>query len=99
MDVHQHSIQTERLEVVETGPAAALVRRREASGRVEEFGDAAWDIIDSEAPWHSRSLLMTWRRAFRPKPMGPDILQTRFVRAMVPTTETMAAEPGRAAEW
>jgi transposase len=39
-------------------------------------------------------LLMTWRRAFRPEPMSPDLQQTGFVRAVVATAETMAAEPG-----
>jgi transposase len=37
---------------------------------------------------------MTWRRAFRPERTGPDIQQTGFVRAVVATAETMAAEPG-----
>ena len=35
---------------------------------------------------------MTWRRAFRPEPIGPD-KPTGFVRAMVATTATVAAEP------
>jgi transposase len=38
-------------------------------------------------------MLMTWRRAFRPKPMGPDVQPTGFVRAMVATAATVAAEP------
>ena len=42
----------------------------------------------------SRSLLMTWRRAFRPEPVGPDVQQNGFVRAVVATAETIAAEPG-----
>ena len=37
---------------------------------------------------------MTWRRAFRPEPVGPDVQQTGFVRAVVATAETIAAEPG-----
>jgi transposase len=36
---------------------------------------------------------MTWRRAFRPEPVGPDV-QNGFVRAVVATAETIAAEPG-----
>ena len=36
---------------------------------------------------------MTWRRAFRPGPMGPDVQPTGFVRAMVATAATVAAEP------
>ena len=52
MDVHKHSTQIERLEVVETG------RRRRWSDDEKlrivsgELGDAACDIIDGEAPWH-----------------------------------------------
>jgi transposase len=36
---------------------------------------------------------MTWRRAFCPEPMGPGVQQTGFVRAMVASAETVAAEP------
>jgi transposase len=94
MDVHKHSTQTERLEVVETG------RRRRWSDdeklRIVLESLETPRAISSTARRHgiSRSLLMTWRRAFRPEPMGPDIQQTRFVRAMVAPTETVAAEPG-----
>jgi transposase-like protein len=51
--------------------------------------------ISSTARRHgiSRSLLMTWRRAFRPEPIGPNVQPTGFVRAMVTAAETMAAEP------
>jgi transposase len=37
---------------------------------------------------------MTWRRAFRPEPVGPDVQQNGFVRAVVATAETIAAGPG-----
>jgi len=37
---------------------------------------------------------MTWRRAFRAEPMSPAIRQSGFVRAVVATAETIAAEPG-----
>jgi transposase len=94
MDVHKHSTQTERLEVVETGR-----RRRWSDDEKLRIVLESLDTpraISSTARRHgiSRSLLMTWRRAFRPEPMGPDIQQTGFVRAMVATAETMAAEPG-----
>ena len=50
--------------------------------------------ISSTARRHgiSRSLLMTWRRASRPEPIGPDIQQSGFVRAVVTSGETVAAE-------
>jgi transposase len=94
MDVHKHSTQIERLEVVETG------RRRRWSDdeklRIVLESLETPRAISSTARRHgiSRSLLMTWRRAFRPEPMNPDLQQTGFVRAVVATAETMAAEPG-----
>jgi transposase len=94
MDVHKHSTQTERLEVVETG------RRRRWSDdeklRIVLESLETPRAISSTARRHgiSRSLLMTWRRAFRPEPIGPDVQPTGFVRAMVATAATMVAEPG-----
>jgi transposase len=93
MDVHKHSTQTERLEVVETG------RRRRWSDdeklRIVLESLETPRAISSTARRHgiSRSLLMTWRRAFRPEPMSPDRQQTGFVRAVVATAATVAAEP------
>ena len=92
MDVHKYSTQTERLEVVETG------RRRRWSDdeklRIVLESLETPRAISSTARRHgiSRSLLMTWRRAFRPEPVGPDIQQSGFVRAVVATAETVAAE-------
>ena len=92
MDVHKHSTQIERLEVVKTG------RRRRWSNdeklRIVLESLETPRAISSTARRHgiSRSLLMTWRRAFRPEPMGPDIQQSGFVRAVVATAETVAAE-------
>lgn len=94
MDVHKHSTQIERLEVVETG------RRRRWSDdeklRIVLESLETRRAISSTARRHgiSRSLLMTWQRTFRPEPMGPDIQQSGFVRAVVATAETIAAEPG-----
>ena len=71
MDVHKYSTQTERLEVVETGR-----RRRWSEDEklriVLESLETARAISSSTARRHgiSRSLLMTWRRAFRPEPRG-----------------------------
>jgi transposase len=94
MDGHKHSTQIERLEVVETG------RRRRWSDdeklKIVLESMQTPRAISSTARRHgiSRSLLMTWRRAFRPEPAGSDIQQSGFVRAVVATAETMAAEPG-----
>ena len=92
MDVHRRS--TERLEVVETG------RRRRWSDdeklRIVLESLETPRAISSTARRHgiSRSLLMTWRRAFRPEPVGPDVQQNGFVRSVVATAETIAAGPG-----
>jgi transposase len=91
MDVHKHSTQIERLEVVETG------RRRRWSDdeklRIVLESLETPRAISSTARRHgiSRSLLMTWRRAFRAEP-GAGIQQSGFVRAVVATAETVAAE-------
>jgi transposase len=93
MDVHKHSAHIDRLEFVETG------RRRRWSDdeklRIVLESLETPRAISSTARRHgiSRSLLMTWRRTFRPERMGPDVQPTGFVRAMVATTETVAAEP------
>jgi transposase len=93
MDGHKHSAQIERLEVVETG------RRRRWSDeeklRIVLESLETPRAISSTARRHgiSRSLLMTWRRAFRPEPIGPDVQPTGFVRAMVATAAPVAAEP------
>ena len=94
MDSNKHSTHVERLEVVETGR-----RRRWSDGEklqivIESL--QAPRAISSTARRHgiSRSLLMTWRRAFRPEPIGPDVQQNGFVRAVVVTAETIASEPG-----
>ena len=93
MDGHKHSTQIERLEVVETG------RRRRWSDeekiRIVLESLERPRAISSTARRHgiSRSLLMTWRRGLRSEPLGPDVQQTGFARAMVATAETTAAEP------
>src|ERR1700738_2112290 len=71
MDSHKHSTEVERLEVIETG------RRRRWSDdeklRIVLESLQAPRAISSTARRHgiSRSLLMIWRRLFRPEPTGP----------------------------
>jgi transposase len=96
MDSHKRSTQVERLEVVETG------RRRRWSDD-EKFRIVMESLqtpraISSTARRHgiSRSLLMAWRRSFRPEPTGPEVQQAGFVPAMVVAAEatpTMDAAP------
>ena len=93
MDVHKYSTQTERLEVVETGRRRRWSEDEKLRIVLESLETAR--AISSTARRHgiSRSLLMTWRRAFRPEPVGADVQQNGFVRAVVATAETIAAEP------
>jgi transposase len=87
MDSHKHS--TERLEVIETG------RRRRWSDdeklRIVLESLAAPRAISSTARRHgiSRSLLVTWRRSFRPEPTCSGAQQqSGFVPVMVVAAET-----------
>ena len=90
MDSHKHSTQVERLEVIETG------RRRRWSDdeklRIVLESLQTPRAISSTARRHgiSRSLLVRWRRSFRPEPAGPGAQQPGFVPAMVVATAETA---------
>jgi transposase len=92
MDSHKHSTEVERLEVVETG------RRRRWSDaeklRIVMESLQTPRAISSTARRHgiSRSLLVTWRRSFRPEPIGPEAEQAGFVPAMIAAAETAPME-------
>src|ERR1700710_383703 len=92
MDVHKHSTQIERLEVVETG------RRRRWSDdeklRIVLESLETPRAISSTARRHgiSRSLLVTWRRELRDEPVSPDVQQNGFVRAVVASVGAVAPE-------
>ena len=83
MDSHKHSTEVERLEVVETG------RRRRWSDaeklRIVMESLQTPRAISSTARRHgiSRSLLVTWRRSFRPERASPAAQQAGFVPVMV----------------
>lgn len=83
MDSHKRSTQLERLEVVETG------RRRRWSDdeklRIVTESFQAPRAISSTARRHgiSRSLLMTWRRAFGPEPISAQSEQSGFARVVL----------------
>src|SRR3954454_22271734 len=71
MDSHKRSTQLERLEVVETGRRQRWSDDEKLRIVTESF--EAPRAISSTARRHgiSRSLLMTWRRAFGPEPISP----------------------------
>jgi transposase len=75
MDGYKHSTQIERLEVVETGRRRRWSDDQKLKIVLESMQTPR--AISSTARRHgiSRSLLMTWRRAFRPEPVDPDVQQ------------------------
>lgn len=98
MGSHKHSTEVERLEVIETG------RRRRWSDdeklRIVLESLQTPRAISSTARRHgiSRSLLVTWRRSFRPESSCPGAQQAGFVPVMVvaaaetaPTMDTALA--------
>jgi transposase len=92
MDVHKYSAQTERLDVVETGRRW----RWSDDGKLRIVLESLETprAISSTARRHriSRSLLVTWRRAFRAEPVSAGMQQNGFVRAVVASAETVASE-------
>ena len=95
MDSHKRSAQLERLEVVETG-------RRRRWSEDEKFKIVAESLraprqISATARQHgvSRSLLIKWRRSFRPERHDVDGQPIGFVPAMVvaETAPTVPAAP------
>jgi transposase len=98
MDGHKHSTEVDRLEVIETG------RRRRWSDdeklRIVLESLQTPRAVSSTARRHgiSRSLLVTWRRSFRPEPSCAGAPQAGFVPVIVAsggTTPTMDAAPAR----
>src|ERR1035437_501995 len=83
MDSNKHSTQVERLEVVDTG------RRRRWSD--DEKLRIVIESLRATARRHgiSRSLLMTWRRSFRPEPTDTEAQQAGFA----PVVAAAEAEP------
>jgi transposase len=97
MDSHKGSAQLERLEVVETGR-----RRRWSEDEklkiVFESLQAPRQISATARRYGiSRSLLIKWRRSFRPERNDPEEQQVGFVPAMVvaETAPTVPAAPAR----
>jgi transposase len=92
MDSDKRSAQIERLEVVEMG-------QRRRWSKDEKFRIVLESLqtpraISSTARRYgiSRSLLINWRRSFRPEPIVPEGQRTGFVPAMV-VAETASAMP------
>jgi transposase len=97
MDSHKQSTGVERLEVIETGRRRRWSEDEKLRIVVESLQTPR--AVSSTARRHgiSRSLLVTWRRQFRPEPSCPGGQQAGFVPVMVvgaaERAPTMTAAP------
>src|ERR1700688_3150099 len=82
MDSHKYSTEVERLEVVETGRRRRWTDDEKLRIVMESLQTPR--AISSTARRHgiSRSLLVMWRRSFRPEPTCPGAQQAGFVPVM-----------------
>jgi len=97
MDSHKRSAQVERLEVVETGRRRRWSEDEKLKIVLESMQTPR--SVSSTARRHgiSRSLLINWRRSFRPERHDAEEQQIGFVPAMVvqETAPTVPAAPTR----
>lgn len=92
MDSHKRSAQIERLEVVETGRRRRWSEDEKLKIVLESMQTPR--SVSSTARRHgiSRSLLINWRRSFRPEPIGSEGQRIGFVPAIM-VAETALAMP------
>jgi transposase len=92
MDGHKRSAQIERLEVVETGRRRRWSEDEKLKIVLESL--QAPRAVSSTARRYgiSRSLLINWRRSFRPEPIGSEGQRAGFVPAIM-VAETAPAMP------
>jgi transposase len=94
MDSHKHSAQVERLEVVETGRRRHWSEDEKLKIVVESLRAPRQVAATARRYGISRSLLLNWRRSFRPVRRDPEGQQIGFVPAMVvPETAPTASAP------
>jgi len=98
MDSHKRSAQVERLEVVETGRRRRWSEDEKLKIVLESLRAPRQVAATARQYGISRSLLINWRRSFRPKQHDdPEAQQIGFVPAMVvpETAPTVPAVPAR----
>ena len=97
MDSHKRSAQLERLEVVETGRRRRWSEDEKLKIVLESLRAPRLMSATARRYGISRSLLIKWRRSFRPERHDPEGRQIGFVPAMlVPETmPTVPAVPAR----
>ena len=97
MDSHKRSAQVERIEVVETGRRRRWSEDEKLKIVLESLQTPR--AVSSTARQYgiSRSLLIKWRRSFRPERHDPEGQQIGFVPAVVvqETASTAPAVPAR----
>ena len=97
MDSHKRSAQVERLEVVETGRRRRWSEDEKLKIVLESLRAPRQVAATARRYGISRSLLINWRRSFRPERHDPEGQQIGFVPAMVvaETAPTVPAVPAR----
>lgn len=93
MDGHKRSAQVERLEVVETGRRRRWSEDEKLKIVLESLRAPRQVAATARRYGISRSLLINWRRSFRPERHDPEGQQISFVPAMV-VPETAPTVPG-----
>jgi transposase len=97
MDSHKRSAQVERLEVIETGRRRRWSEDEKLKIVLESLRAPRQVAATARRHGISRSLLINWRRSFRPERHDSEGQQTAFVSAMVvpEAAPTAAALPTR----
>jgi transposase len=97
MDSHKRSAQLERLEVVATGRRRRWSEDEKLKIVLESLQTSRAVSSTARRYGISRSLLIKWRRSFRPERHDPEGQQIGFMPAMVvaETAPTIPAAPAR----
>jgi transposase len=97
MDSHKHSAQLERLEMVETGRWRRWSEDEKLKIVLESLRAPRQVAATARRYGISRSLLLNWRRSFRPEQHDSEGQQIGFVPAVVvpETAPTVPAVPAR----
>jgi transposase len=97
MDSHKGSAQLERLEVVESGRRRRWSEDEKLKIVLESLRAPRQVASTARRYGISRSLLLSWRRSFRPEQPDPEGQQIGFVPAVVlpETAPTVPAVPAR----
>ncbi len=93
MDSDRRSAQVERLEVVETGRRRRWSEDEKLKIVLESLQAPRQVAATARRYGVSRSLLLRWRRSFRPEPQGASAQQVGFVAARVVPESGTSPDP------